>query len=129
MTQVIASAGSRRTEPSAGWTVPHAWTPDGVVVEAAGTGADVLHLAVALCVLNDTFREGEALGVPVSGVRVSAQGGFDTDSWVSTGITYVVEVDSAASADGVATLLDRVDEVAEIPRALRAGMSVERSDA
>jgi hypothetical protein len=86
----------------------------------------VLHLSVALCVLNDTFREGEALGVPVVGVRVGAGGVFDTESWVSRGITYAVEVDSPASADALGTVLARVDEVAEIPRALRAGMSVER---
>jgi hypothetical protein len=39
-----------------------------------------------------------------------------------------VEVDSTASADEVAALRSRVDEVAEIPRALRAGMTVERCD-
>ena len=129
MTQVIVTAGSRRSDPAAGWTVPHAWTPDGVVVEAEGTGADVLHLSVALCVLNDTYRECEALGVPVAGVRVAAQGGFDTDSWVSTGITYAVEVDSPADREAVTTLLERVDAVAEIPRVLRAGTTVERADA
>jgi hypothetical protein len=126
--QVIVTAGSRRADPSAGWTVPHAWTPEGVVVEAEGTGAHVLHLSVALCVLNDTFREGESLGVPLAGVRVTAQGGFDTERWVSTGISYAVEVDSQAADDALAKLLDRVDEVAEIPRVLRAGMTVERSD-
>jgi uncharacterized OsmC-like protein len=88
----------------------------------------VLHVAVALCVLNDVYREGEALGVPVRGVRVSARGEFDTDTWASTGITYAIEVDSTAAADEVAALLARVDEVAEIPRVLRAGTSVERAD-
>jgi hypothetical protein len=39
-----------------------------------------------------------------------------------------VDVDSIASAEDVAKLVDRVDEVAEIPRVLRAGMTVERSD-
>ena len=94
-----------------------------------GNGAAVLHLSVALCVLNDTFREGEALGVPVAGVRVRAGGAFDTESWVSQGITYAVEVDSPATPDQVAKVVARADEVAEIPRALRAGMAVERSDA
>lgn len=125
---VKVSAGSLRTDPSVGWTMPHAWTDEGVVVEAEGTGAHALHLAVALCVLNDSFREGEALGVPVAGVRVTADGGFDTESWVSTGITYTVDVESPASEDAVAKLVQRVDEVAEIPRVLRAGMTVGRSD-
>jgi hypothetical protein len=126
---VTVTAGTRRGDPDHGWVVPHAWTPEGVVVRAEGTGAHVLHLSVALCVLNDTFREGDALGVPVAGAQVTARGDFDTDSWVSTGITYTVDVDSTADADAVAALLARVDAVAEIPRVLRAGTTVERADA
>jgi hypothetical protein len=125
---VQLTAGSLFDEGAAGWVVPHVWTERGVHVEAAPNGAGVLHVAVALCVLNDVFRESEALGVPVRGVRVGASGTFDTESWVSTGITYAVDVDSPASADAVAKVVARVDEVAEIPQALRAGMSVERSD-
>ena len=124
---VTASAGTLRDGSGSGWTVPHDWTPEGVVVDGQGNGAAVLHLSVALCVLNDTFREGAALDVPVAGVRVGAGGGFDTESWVSSGITYAVEIDSPASPDRLSQVLARVDEVAEIPRALRAGMSVERA--
>jgi hypothetical protein len=126
--EVTASAGTLRADPTDGWTVPHDWTPEGVVVEGEGNGAAVLHLSVALCVLNDTFRESQALGVPVEGVRVTADGGFDTESWVSRGITYAVELDSTASPDDLDQVLARVDEVAEIPRVLRAGTSVERAD-
>jgi hypothetical protein len=125
---VTLTAGSLRADAPDAWVVPHVWTEPGVVVQAAPNGAGVLHVAVALCVLNDLYREGEALGVPVSGVRVHARGEFDTTSWVSTGVTYAVDVDSIASAEDVAKLVDRVDEVAEIPRVLRAGMTVERSD-
>jgi OsmC-like protein len=124
---VTLTAGSLRADETAGWVVPHAWTEHGVVVRAEPNGAGVLHVAVALCVLNDVFREGEALGVPVRGVRVAARGEFDTQSWVSIGITYDVEVDSTASEEAVANLVDHVDEVAEIPRVLRAGMTVERA--
>jgi hypothetical protein len=125
---VTASAGTLRGDDSTGWTVPHDWTPEGVVVEGEGNGAAVLHLSVALCVLNDTFRESQALGVPVAGVRVTAGGAFDTESWVSRGITYAVELDSTASPDDLDKVLTIVDGVAEIPRVLRAGMSVERAD-
>ena len=124
---VIASAGTLRAHNESAWTVPHLWTAQGVAVEAEGNGAAVLHLSVALCVLNDVFREGETLGVPVSGVRVRAGGSFDTESWVSTGIVYTVEVDSPATPEEVAKVLSTVDEVAEIPRVLRAGTSVERA--
>ena len=123
---VVLTAGSLRGDPTAGWLVPHAWTDDGVVVRAAPNGAGVLHVAVALCVLNDTFREGRERQLEVAGVRVSARGEFDEQTWQSTGVTYAVEVDSPASADEVASLLAHVDRVAEIPRTLRAGMTVER---
>ena len=126
---VSVSAGSFRADPERGWVIPHAWTDAGVVVEAAPNGAGVLHVAVALCLLNDLYREGEALGVPVDGVRVLARGEFDPTTWVSRGITYAVDVASTADADDVAKLVARVEEVAEIPRVLRAGMSVERAEA
>jgi uncharacterized OsmC-like protein len=125
---VTLAAGSLMADAADGWVIPHVWTERGVVVRAAPNGAGVLHVAVALCVLNDIFREGEALGVPVQGVRVAARGVFDTESWVSTGITYTVEVDSTASAETVAKVVARAEEIAEIPRVLRAGMSVERQD-
>ena len=106
--------------------VPHVWTDEGVVVEAAPNGAGVLHVAVALCVLNDTFREARQRAVDVAGVRVGARGEFDPETWQSTGVTYDVDVDSPAGVEAVAALLSHVDEIAEIPRALRAGMTVER---
>jgi hypothetical protein len=123
---VTLTAGSLRVDDSDGWVVPHVWTDEGVVVQAAPNGAGVLHASVALCVLNDLYRDGDVLGVPVSGARVTARGEFDTTSWVSTGITYTVEVDSVGSPEEVRKLIERVDEVAEIPRVLRAGLTVER---
>lgn len=124
---VTLSAGSVRADPASGWLVPHAWTEGGVVVEAAPNGAGVLHVAVALCVLNDIFREARQRGLAVTGVRVSARGEFDEETWRSTGVSYAVEVDSTEPAGVVADLIAQVDAVAEIPRALRAGMSVERA--
>ncbi|MBM9459553.1 OsmC family peroxiredoxin [Nocardioides sp. zg-536] len=105
--------------------LPHVWTPTGVRVTPVGNGAQLLHLSVAVCVLNDTYREAEQLGVPVSGVAVVADGGFD-DDWASTGIGYVVEVDGPATGADRSRLLAAVDEKAEIPRALRAGAEVSR---
>lgn len=57
---------------------------------------------------------------------MTAAGDFDTTTWTSTGITYHVELDSPAPDADLATLLTRVDTVAEIPRALRAGTTVTR---
>ena len=95
-------------------------------METSFTGAHLLHLAVAGCVLNDVFREAERLGVIVYGVRVTASGGFNTETWESTGIGYVVDVDSPASAGELDALLEAVDSVAEIPKSIRAGAPVER---
>jgi hypothetical protein len=76
-------------------------------------------------VLNDVYREAAARSVDVIGARVVASGGFD-DSWTSTGVTYSVEVESGASAEALAGVLDVVDNIAEIPRAIRAGAPVRR---
>lgn len=103
----------------------HVWTDEGVVAGPAGNGAQLLHLSVALCVLNDTYREAERLGIAIAGVAVEADGGFD-DDWRSTGVTYSVTLDSSAPAEDLARLGAVVDEVAEIPRALRAGAAVGR---
>jgi uncharacterized OsmC-like protein len=105
---------------------PHQWTPDGVTVEGEFTGGHLLHLAAAGCVLNDLYREAATLGIELAGVRVTAAGGFDTSNWQSTGISYSVEVSSGAPAGQIARLLEVVDRVAEIPRALRAGADVRR---
>lgn len=122
---VHAGAGTLR--PADGVVLDHAWTTEGVVAAPATNGAQVLHLAVALCVLNDTYREAERLGVEIAGVAVEADGGF-TGDWSSTGIEYAVTLDSPASADELARLTAAVDDVAEIPRAIRAGASVVRRE-
>lgn len=64
----------------------HRWTDAGVDVLASFTGAHLLHLAVAACVLNDLHREADARGFPLNGVLVEAEGDFG-DDWSSTGIT------------------------------------------
>jgi hypothetical protein len=123
---VTATAGSLRT--GAGVSLAHAWTPDGIDAAPASNGAQVLHLAVAVCILNDTFREAKGLGIVVAGVAVTADGGYDSD-WRSTGIAYSLTIDSPASPDDLERLVALVDEVAEIPRVLRAGTEVRRVSA
>lgn len=122
---VVVGSGTFRSERPDGVAFAHRWTSEGVSVDAAFTGAHLLHLSVAGCVLNDLYREAKSLGLAVDGVRVAAEGGFD-DDWRSTGIRYRVEVDSPAPPADVAALIRRVDEVAEIPRAIRAGADVRR---
>ncbi|HEX2904217.1 MAG TPA: OsmC family protein [Jatrophihabitans sp.] len=97
-----------------------------MTVEGSFTGAHLLHLAVAGCVLNDTDREAEARSIGLDGVRVVAFGDFDTATWQSTGISHRIELESEAGDAELAELLAVVDAVAEIPKAVRAGAEVAR---
>ncbi len=123
---VAVGAGTLRSRAAHAVSFPHAWTEVGVTVEAAFTGAHLLHLAAAGCVLNDIYREAEALGLEIHGVCVSARGEYETASWRSTGIDYTVRVECDAPQGEVEALIQRVDTVAEIPRAIRAGAPVRR---
>ena len=121
---VSVSSGTLR-EDAPLFVSPHRWTEGGVAVSGAFTGAHLLHVAVGGCVLNDVYREADATGVDVLGVRVAVSGGFDA-AWTSTGVEYTVEVDAAATDAEVAALLEAVEAVAEIPKALAAGAAVTR---
>lgn len=122
---VRAGAGTLRDAD--GLVLHHAWTDEGVLAAPTSNGAQVLHLSVALCILNDTYREAQRLGVTVNGVLVEVDGAFDAE-WRSSGIEYAVSLDSPASAEQLARLAATVDEVAEIPRAIRAGAPVTRRE-
>lgn len=124
---VVVGAGTLRAAHEGAVDMPHRWTDGGVSVESAFTGGHLLHLAVAGCVLNDVYREAQRLGIEVHGVRVTAGGAFDTDTWRSTGISYAVQIDSPAPAEEIDRLVATVDAVAEIPQAIRAGAPVERA--
>jgi uncharacterized OsmC-like protein len=126
---VSVGAGSLRSANEDAQHFPYKWTPEGVTVEAEFTGAHLLHLATAGCVLNDISREAPSFGITVNGVRVTAEGDFDSTTWRTNGIIYVVELDSEADTEQVSELLRRVDEVAEIPRAIRAGGPVHQRHA
>jgi hypothetical protein len=123
--RVEVGAGSFRRGDEDIWHLAHRWTPEGVSVQAEFTGAHLVHLAVAGCVLNDLYREAAGLGVQLDGVRVCAAGAFDED-WHSTGIDYTAELDSPADPARLVGLLAIVDEAAEIPRAVRGGAAVRR---
>jgi uncharacterized OsmC-like protein len=124
--EVVVGAGTLMSGSVTAVRFPHQWTPGGVTVEADFTGGHLLHLAAAGCVLNDLYREAAALGIGLHGARVTATGGFDPATWRSAGIDYAVEVSSDAPAGQLAQLLEVVDQVAEIPRAIRAGTTVRR---
>jgi hypothetical protein len=123
---VVVAAGTVRGGEDSVATFPHRWSDDGVTVAANFTGAHLLHAAVAGCGRNELYREPQRLRARLAGGRVSAGGGF-TDDWASTGVEYHVELDSPDAPEDLDRLLTVVDEVAEIPRALRSGAAVRRS--
>jgi len=69
--EVVVGAGVPRSAEGGAVRFPHPLNPEGVTVQADFTGAHLLHLAAAGCVLNDVYREAQRLGVEVRGVRVS----------------------------------------------------------
>ena len=107
--------------------------PHSVVVdrpaEAGGgglgfNGGQLLHLAVGGCISNDLFREAALRGIELTRVVVRVDGDFDGHPAVSTGVSYMVDVEGRASADDLRALVDHVDAIAEIPNSLRRGTDV-----
>ncbi len=123
--EVRVAAGSLTSRVAPSYVVPHSWTPGGIAVEGGGTGAHLLLTAVASCVLNEVCREAEALGVVVDGVLVRATGDFDS-GWSSSDMGYEIDLDTDAEASTVTGLIERVEAVAEIPRAISGQVRVKR---
>lgn len=88
-------------------------------------GGQLLNLAVAGCISNDLFREAARSGIALRRVRVTALSDYVGDPAVSTPIRYDVEVEGDASEEHLRDLVERVDEIAEIPNSLRRGTEVE----
>ncbi|HEX6709529.1 MAG TPA: OsmC family protein [Rubrobacter sp.] len=87
-------------------------------------GGQLLYLAVAGCISNDLFREARDADIELSTVRVKVGGDFVGEPAVSDEIQYEVEVAGNAPEDQLRALIDRVDEIAEIPNSLRQGTHV-----
>src|SRR5215210_2037978 len=84
-------------------------------------GGQLLYLAVAGCISNDLFRDARAAGIELSRVRVKVGRDFVGEPAVSDEIGYEVEVAGDASEERLRELIDKVDEIAEIPNSLRQG--------
>jgi uncharacterized OsmC-like protein len=92
-------------------------------------GGQLLYMAVAGCISNDLFREASAEGIDLSRVRVKVSGEFVGEPAVSEEIHYEVEVSGDAPEKRLRELIDRVDEIAEIPNSLRQATGVRLVDA
>jgi putative redox protein len=87
-------------------------------------GGQLLYLAVAGCISNDLSRDARATGIELSSVGVKVLGDFAGEPAVSDEILYEVEVAGDAPEDQLQALVERVDEIAEIPNSLRQGTRV-----
>src|SRR5690606_18263868 len=71
---VVVASGTLRSATEPAVHFPHRWTEGGVSVQADFTGAHLLHLAAAGCVLDDVHREARARGVPLEGCACVPRG-------------------------------------------------------
>lgn len=62
--------------------------------------------------------------IVIQSIEVSVKGDFGNEGEPATNITYKVHIESNASKEEIAALLDRVDQVAEIRRTLPSGVEV-----
>jgi putative redox protein len=87
-------------------------------------GGELLYLAVAGCISNDLFREARAESIALDRVRVTVRGDFSGSPAVSEPVEYDIEIAGDAPAEKLRALVQRVDEIAEIPNSLRRGTEV-----
>jgi len=90
-------------------------------------GGQLLNLAVAGCISNDLFREAARAGIRLRRVQVTASSDYAGEQPVSTPIRYDVEIQGDASEEELRRLVERVDQIAEIPNSLRGGTAVHLS--
>lgn len=82
-------------------------------------------LALATCYCNDLYREAARLGLDLRGVKVEAAAEFAGIGLAARDIRYCASVETSASAEDVARLLQETDAVAEVHNTLRSGMQVQ----
>ncbi|WP_062292038.1 OsmC family protein [Demequina phytophila] len=124
MSDVTARAGAGTLAITGGLD----WGDGRTTVETRFTGMHLTHLAIAGCVLNDTYREAAALGIQVDGVRVEVRGAFDMAAVTFGPVDYTLVIDAPEPRERIAELERRVESVAEVPQALARSLAVRKVD-
>jgi putative redox protein len=88
-------------------------------------GGQLFYMAIAACWSNDLYREAATMGIELDGVEIAVDGDFPARGSGSTPITVDVVVRSASPGEKVRELIDEVERIAEIPRAIRDGPPIE----
>ena len=87
-------------------------------------GGQLLYMAIAACWSNDLYREAATMDIELDGVEVTVDGDFPARGSGSTPISVNVVVRSSAPEDRVRELIAEVEQLAEIPRAIREGPEI-----
>ena len=82
-------------------------------------GGQLLYLSVAACISNDLYREAETFGIVLKRVEVTVDGDFPGRGQPSTPISVDLFVEADAPVARLASLVDVVEGVAEIPNSFR----------
>ena len=114
-------------ETTADWVVNHHLAERAAIDVEMLSGGHLLHLAVAGCVFNDILREAPKRGITIDHLAVTASGDFDQNG--SRGVRYAIEIRSVNDRSAVERLVDDMELEATIPKALRAGVTVESAGA
>jgi uncharacterized OsmC-like protein len=88
------------------------------------TGGHLLHLAVAGCLFNDILRVAAERGITVNEIEVSADGDFDGEPAVSTGISCSVRITGDAPEDDLRRLIRDCEQDASIGNTLQRSTPV-----
>jgi uncharacterized OsmC-like protein len=89
------------------------------------SGGHLLNLAVAGCYFNDILRAAASREIAITDLRITADGDFEGDPQLSTGIRYSIEIAGDAPDDELRQLVRDVEENAAIPLTLEKGVSVD----
>lgn len=87
-------------------------------------GGELLFLSLATCFCNDIYREAARRKINIGSITVTVSGQFGNEGEPASNINYKVNIESGASKDVIASLIDHVDKVAEIHNTLRKGIDV-----
>jgi putative redox protein len=88
-------------------------------------GGQLLYMSIAACWSNDLYREAATMGIELDGVVITVDGDFPTRGSGSSPITVDAVVRSSAPEERVRELIEEVERVAEIPRAIRDATDIE----
>ena len=91
---------------------------------SAVSGGELLLASLAVCYTNDIYREAAKRNITVSEVTVEVSGNFDSEGEAGNNFEYKPVIKSTASPAELRELIVYTDQVAEVHKTLRLGVSV-----